>query len=208
MKRHEKPYGCTFNNCNKTFGSKNDWKRHESSQHWHLETWQCDCIKSEDEEPCQRRFLRRESFKNHLQRDHLSLDSRQIEAKLESCRIGRHCESRFWCGFCVKTIEIGTEKVNAWTLRCNHIDDHFCGRHGERKRNIKEWKSPIESEEQHDEHAKKTTSLSTDHPLPGVSDLKRKPGDAAERASVKRQCREYLYMWKCVGPPAYGPELY
>ncbi|RYP55378.1 hypothetical protein DL768_000133 [Monosporascus sp. mg162] len=38
-KRHSKPYGCTFPTCNKRFGSKNDWKRHENSQHFLLEVW-------------------------------------------------------------------------------------------------------------------------------------------------------------------------
>ncbi|KAF2212455.1 hypothetical protein CERZMDRAFT_106186 [Cercospora zeae-maydis SCOH1-5] len=33
IKRHTRPYGCTFSLCNKTFGSRNDWKRHELTQH-------------------------------------------------------------------------------------------------------------------------------------------------------------------------------
>ncbi|KAM3415704.1 hypothetical protein BST61_g9218 [Cercospora zeina] len=33
IKRHTRPYGCTFPLCNKIFGSRNDWKRHELTQH-------------------------------------------------------------------------------------------------------------------------------------------------------------------------------
>ena len=42
MKRHSKPFGCTHDNCSKVFGAKNDWKRHENSQHHQLECWKCD----------------------------------------------------------------------------------------------------------------------------------------------------------------------
>ncbi|RWA07760.1 hypothetical protein EKO27_g7355, partial [Xylaria grammica] len=38
-KRHEKPYGCTMPGCERRFGSKNDWKRHENTQHPMSETW-------------------------------------------------------------------------------------------------------------------------------------------------------------------------
>jgi hypothetical protein len=41
LKRHKRPYGCTFQNCNKCFGSKSDWKRHENSQHFQMPTWRC-----------------------------------------------------------------------------------------------------------------------------------------------------------------------
>lgn len=33
--RHERPFGCTYETCTKKFGSKNDWKRHEHTQHFH-----------------------------------------------------------------------------------------------------------------------------------------------------------------------------
>ncbi|KAL4951312.1 hypothetical protein BDW69DRAFT_170355 [Aspergillus filifer] len=34
QKRHERPYGCTFYQCEKAFGSKADWKCHEQSRHF------------------------------------------------------------------------------------------------------------------------------------------------------------------------------
>lgn len=43
MKRHARPWACTFLNCKKTklFGSKADWKRHEFQQHGDVEVWEC-----------------------------------------------------------------------------------------------------------------------------------------------------------------------
>ncbi|WAO97128.1 C2H2-type domain-containing protein [Fusarium falciforme] len=92
LKRHARPYGCTFLKCKIDFGSKHDWKRHESGQH------------------CQ--------------------------AKKDCNRDGR-----FWCGFCTKMIEISdiSKLGTAWAKRCDHIDDHFCGR-GQSLKHISEWK--------------------------------------------------------------------
>jgi hypothetical protein len=42
MKRHDRPYGCTFSACNKTFGSKHDWKRHENSRHIFAQAGPCE----------------------------------------------------------------------------------------------------------------------------------------------------------------------
>lgn len=47
MKRHDRPYGCTFSTCNKAFGSKGDWKRHENSQHISRKTVRADEVKGD-----------------------------------------------------------------------------------------------------------------------------------------------------------------
>lgn len=133
MKRHEKPYGCTYKTCHKMFGSKNDWKRHESSQHFQMESWNCDYT------GCDKVLPRRELFKTHLQNDHKLLSSHKIENKLESCRLGRHCDPRFWCGFCIRFIEIREKVVNSWTKRCDHIDNHLFGKEGVEKKNMGDW---------------------------------------------------------------------
>ncbi|KAF2964919.1 hypothetical protein GQX73_g8635 [Xylaria multiplex] len=133
-KRHEKPYGCTLPDCDKRFGSKNDWKRHENTQHFMLEIWKC------DEEGCEKLCHRREVFKAHLEKDHQIDDQNESEAKLEKCRVGRNHEARFWCGFCQKVIEIKQKGQQAWAERFDHIDEHFSGRNGARKE-IGEWKN-------------------------------------------------------------------
>ncbi|KAJ2997815.1 hypothetical protein NUW58_g526 [Xylaria curta] len=132
-KRHEKPYGCTMPDCDKKFGSKNDWKRHENTQHFMLEIWRC------DKEGCGRVCYRREIFKSHLEKDHQVIDQNTLEVKLEKCRVGRNCEARFWCGFCQEIIEIKQEGGQAWAERFDHIDEHFSGRNRAQKE-ISEWK--------------------------------------------------------------------
>ncbi|KAK3402774.1 hypothetical protein B0T20DRAFT_7418 [Sordaria brevicollis] len=151
QKRHDKPYACTFHNCSKNFGSKNDWKRHENSQHLQLEIWRCD-EKSHSHHSknnnnnngaagvvCGWVAHRRESFRTHLSKEHNIVSEPAIEKKVTECHIGRNCESRFWCGFCRKTIEFQKDKKLAWSARFDHIEDHFIGRNGVRQQNIKDW---------------------------------------------------------------------
>ncbi|KAF3058430.1 C2H2 type zinc finger domain protein [Daldinia childiae] len=140
-RRHLKPYGCTFPDCNKKFGSKNDWKRHENSQHLMLEHWICDEKQADkSSESCGRNFPRRELFKHHLSVHHRITDQEFLDRKLEACRVGRNHETRFWCGFCQEIIEITKEGIEAWTERFNHIDDHFQGRNNRAKKDINDWK--------------------------------------------------------------------
>lgn len=63
-----------------------------------------------------------------------------MEKELSERRIGRDCDSSFWCGFCVEIISISSRDVHAWTERFNHIDEHFCGKNQDSKRTIAEWK--------------------------------------------------------------------
>ena len=144
MKRHERPYGCTFLTCNKTFGSKNDWKRHENSQHFHLETWRCAEQKPEGG-ACAKVCYRRLSFQEHLKKEHDISNDDNIKAKLEACRIGRNGQERFWCGFCNKLVELRRKGSEAWTERFDHIDDHFMGRHNFSKQSIQDW-IPVDSD--------------------------------------------------------------
>lgn len=144
QKRHDKPYACTFHNCSKNFGSKNDWKRHENSQHLQLEIWRCDekhqhPHQGTGEQVCGWVAHRRESFRMHLSKEHNIVDEPSIEKKVTECHIGRNCESRFWCGFCRKTIEFQKDKKLAWSARFDHIEDHFIGRNGVRQQNIRDW---------------------------------------------------------------------
>ncbi|KAH7149321.1 hypothetical protein B0J13DRAFT_302844 [Dactylonectria estremocensis] len=200
-KRHEKPYGCTVIHCTKSFGSKNDWKRHESSQHWQLESWKCEEMKANQTEPCDKVCPRRESFKNHLHKEHMMTNPKEIEEKLERCRIGRHCDDRFWCGFCSDVIEITGEGVNAWTKRCDHIDDHFSGRDGKQKMNISEWVH-LDDKDQSCSVGGRQSNTKPSTPDSDVSStLKRKPSGEAETMTHKKQRQEMEYMWTCVSWP-------
>ncbi|KAG4428199.1 hypothetical protein IFR05_016320 [Cadophora sp. M221] len=144
MKRHERPYGCTFLTCNKDFGSKNDWKRHENSQHFHLETWRCD-----EERPeggaCAKACYRRQTFQEHLKKEHSITEPELVKKKIDACRIGRNCQSRFWCGFCKELVDLKKKGLEAWTERFDHIDNHFMGRAPFPKQSIQDW-IPVDSD--------------------------------------------------------------
>lgn len=84
---------------------------------------------------------RRESFRTHLQNSH-SLDNGEVlESKLESCRIGRNYEARFWCGFCEAIVESKQKGLGAWNERFDHIDNHFVGKNNLAPREISDWKN-------------------------------------------------------------------
>jgi hypothetical protein len=124
VKPYEKPYGCTFLTCSKAFKRKRDWKRHDNSRYLHLETWRCDEERLEGA-ACAKVCYRRQSFQEHLVREHCISDSDSIKIKLDKCRIGRNCQSRFWCGFCCKLVDVKKRGIDAWTERFDHIDDHL-----------------------------------------------------------------------------------
>lgn len=199
LKRHSKPYGCTFPNCRKVFGSKNDWKRHESIQHYQLETWNCDHPKPNSTELCGKVCHRRESFRNHLTKEHSILDSTAIEEKLDCCRKGRHCDVKFWCGFCVEIIEI-TEAENAWAKRCDHIDDHFCGRNQPLKR-ISEWKH----EDPKDNEISPTRETEPDSPPQSSTSNTglRSPNSSTPTAEEAKKSTPTQYMWVCCNCSQY-----
>ncbi|KAI0885647.1 uncharacterized protein GGS22DRAFT_161502 [Annulohypoxylon maeteangense] len=145
-KRHLKPYGCTFQHCKKKFGSKNDWKRHENSQHYMAEHWRCDEKQANDAaEICGIMIYEREQFRQHLVVHHHIKDSTILETKIERCRVGRNSEVRFWCGFCREIIEVKKDGIEAWTERFNHIDDHFHGRNNQERKKIDDWQDECPS---------------------------------------------------------------
>ncbi|KAL1965978.1 hypothetical protein VTN77DRAFT_4918 [Rasamsonia byssochlamydoides] len=128
--RHEKPYGCTFDKCYKTFGSKADWKRHENSQHFHLQTWRCSLpSRKHPGMECAHLFYRQELFVKHLKKPHPEArndNNDTVGDPLVKNRIGRNGQNQFWCGFCRKIIPLTTKGLDAWNERFDHIDmKHF-----------------------------------------------------------------------------------
>jgi hypothetical protein len=138
MKRHSRPYGCTYLSCNKTFGSKNDWKRHENSQHFQHETWRC-LEENPEGRACAKVAYSRQTFLDHLKREHSISDVDAIKTKVDAYHIGRNYQARFWCGFCRRTIDLEKKNLEAWAERIDHIDDHFMGRNGFLKQGIEYW---------------------------------------------------------------------
>ncbi|WEW58484.1 hypothetical protein PRK78_003952 [Emydomyces testavorans] len=133
-KRHTRPYGCTFSDCFKEFGSKSDWKRHENSTHFHLESWRCQEAEvnkattnagSLNSRECAREYHRAEHFINHLRKDH-ELSEGRIKTCLRTNKLGRNAQGQFWCGFCRQLVKLKSEGLGAWKERFNHIDtEHF-----------------------------------------------------------------------------------
>lgn len=138
MKRHTRPYGCTFPRCPKVFGSKNDWKRHENSQHYQQEMWRCpESAKGTPDDRCGYVAYNQRTFVDHLKKNHSITDAISQDEYKQNCRIGRSGNTRFWCGFCREILPVRVHILGqaAWDERFNHIDsEHY--KHGQR---IDDW---------------------------------------------------------------------
>ncbi|KAK3722238.1 hypothetical protein LTR37_002671 [Vermiconidia calcicola] len=127
MKRHDRPYGCTFPSCIKRFGSRNDWKRHENSQHYQEEMWRCQFGRDDGSGKCGRLAYRKDTFALHLFRKHsVPLQTHQSEVECTRSHLGREGHHQFWCGFCDALIQQPESILQgAWDFRLKHIGDHF-----------------------------------------------------------------------------------
>jgi hypothetical protein len=116
MHRHRKTYGCVFDKCHKSFGSKNDWKRHESTQHEQQECWRCAV--------CFDVFFNgEEHYVQHMQAQHPNHPlSRQNPLYF---RIARNYQRCFWCGYCNAIKFHNKTDIEAVAHRADHIADHF-----------------------------------------------------------------------------------
>jgi hypothetical protein len=133
-------YGCTFSGCYEKFGSKFDWKRHEISYHFQQECWKCAFCPSSiiyqdhrasrcESEDASRQdqtqlFYNSDAFIMHLRSIH-SVDDDTISLLKREQRIGRNCQSRFWCGFCGEIVVLQTKGLEGANERFDHIDRHF-----------------------------------------------------------------------------------
>ena len=123
------PYWCTFESlesCSKRFCSKSDWKRHENSRHYQMETWRCHAQNLENSGfDCATLYHRKEEFRRHLQSSH-SMDDDAIHRNCEAYRIGRKNQTRFWCGFCERLVDLNKKGPEARDERFDHIASlHF-----------------------------------------------------------------------------------
>lgn len=135
MKRHSRPFACTFRGCGKLFGSKGDWKRHENSQHFQLELWKCGVIPPGHGALCGKLSFRRESHTTHLRNVHNMTDKAEIATKTKEAHIGRNNFKTFWCGFCPNNPDTDSPKgrvvllknkgLDGWDERFDHLGKHF-----------------------------------------------------------------------------------
>ena len=153
---HTRPFTCTFRiyGCLSTFGSKNEWKRHVSSQHLRLGFWRCnleqclprqqaDTSDEEVEELIFNDFNRKDLFTQHLRRMHSPPPSSSAAEKAEfntslenvtrNCFMAiRNSPPRSVCGFCNTnaTHEVAFEGQGAWEARMEHVGRHLESGHG------------------------------------------------------------------------------
>lgn len=163
--RHEKPFGCTFDKCYKTFGSKADWKRHENWQHFLLQSWRCSLASEEYAgRECASLYYRQELFVRHLTDDHgLEESDSRVGDFLTKNRIGRNGQGQFWCGFCRKILPLTQRGLEAWNERFDHIDM----KHFKRGQRIDDWvpadghltKKEIREEERKKREAEEQTAV-------------------------------------------------
>ncbi|KAJ5491518.1 hypothetical protein N7539_003085, partial [Penicillium diatomitis] len=140
QKRHERPYGCTFPQCAKSFGSKADWKRHETSQHLSIPSWLCTLHDPAKNSACDHIFYREEMFAQHLHQTH-RISKTKTTSAVHSARLDVAQQSQFWCGFCAHFVPLRTSGSLALDERFNHIDtEHF-------KKGVRgmEWQFPSAS---------------------------------------------------------------
>jgi hypothetical protein len=134
MKRHQKPYGCTYPKCHKRFGAKSDWKRHENSQHFQLEAYRCDYPNNAGQK-CGQHCYRTALFQKHLADKHKTMSEQKMHADLKRCKIGKNCQVQFWCGFCREIKTLKNKRNAAWDERFDHIAEHF----EKKKDSIDDW---------------------------------------------------------------------
>lgn len=101
-----KNYVCTY--CNKDFGGKSDWKRHETTFHEPQYTWECPV--------CNRTFNSKRKFSTHHDRDHDCLECDHGTEAQKSLP----AKAAFGCGF-----QSCNQVLYSWDDRCNHVAKHF-----------------------------------------------------------------------------------
>jgi hypothetical protein len=167
---HTRPFSCTFQayGCPATFGSKNEWKRHVSSQHLRLGIWRCDmggCLPQpppgrggvdadEDEDMLVHNdFNRKDLFTQHMRRMHAPAASCSagerhafnagLEAASRRCLMDiRRPPPRSVCGYCPAGPpghETAFEGPGSWESRMEHVGRHLESGHGVSKR----WREDV-----------------------------------------------------------------
>jgi len=83
---HTRPFPCAFAfaGCNSTFGSKNEWKRHITSQHLCLQYYRCSACPNSSVEGKGSEFNRKDLFTQHLRRMHAPFQVKRPPSKVDN----------------------------------------------------------------------------------------------------------------------------
>ncbi|KAG5979281.1 hypothetical protein E4U55_005334 [Claviceps digitariae] len=139
---HTRPFPCAFffAGCTSTFGSKNEWKRHISSQHLCLQYYRCSACPQSAAEGKGNEFNRKDLFTQHLRRMHapfqikraISQGDGHIQAEWDthvkemqqSCLVTRRQPPQR--AACPKTdCQKSFEGQNAWDEWTEHVGRHM-----------------------------------------------------------------------------------
>lgn len=125
MKRHTRPYVCTFPSCTSRHGSRSDWKRHEETQHVIQDNWLCTARLS-DGSKCFTNLTSEQALRNHLVVAH-RVPTLQITSQLcQDMHLGEAGAGRFWCGFCQDIVRQEPDSGHGPTeMRMQHVGDHY-----------------------------------------------------------------------------------
>jgi hypothetical protein len=146
-----RPFICSFSHygCDSRFSSKNEWKRHVSSQHLQLGFYRCDtglcCPSASNNHRSYNDFNRKDLFTQHHRRMHTPWSPANkplskkvhddfeegLEAVRQRCwQERRQAPKKSTCIFCA----LGFVGENAWEERMEHIGKHFERADREKKR--------------------------------------------------------------------------
>lgn len=122
-KRHDKRFGCTFDNCYSKFGTKWEWKRHEHSKHFQMEAWRC-CY-TNGNQTCHELFDKKIDFKQHLAHHFGRADKALIDKEVLKGHLARKWLGSFWCGHC-RSVQMSNAEYgrNMDEERIDHIGEH------------------------------------------------------------------------------------
>ncbi|KAE8167981.1 hypothetical protein BDV40DRAFT_284460 [Aspergillus tamarii] len=142
--RPRRTFVCTFSRygCTSSFASKNEWKRHVTSQHVQLGFYRCDVgqcnvnnLSNARPMSCTNDFNRKDLFTQHQRRMHAPWaksneateeEKQQFDADLEAVRTRcwheqRRPPLRSACGFCGEEFA----GLQSWNQRMEHVGRHY-----------------------------------------------------------------------------------
>jgi hypothetical protein len=141
-KRSAKSFPCTFSayGCPSVFGSKNEWKRHVSSQHLQLGFWRCDTglcnPNAVGGSKVYNDFNRKDLFTQHHRRMHLPSSTvkwenatekqrREFESGMDEVRVRCWVVKREKPGRSGCVVRGCGKEFGDWEERMEHIGKHF-----------------------------------------------------------------------------------
>lgn len=123
--RHTRPFHCTDPRCFLSFGSKNDWLRHEDAVHRLPDSYLCTRPRSDGSKAaCNTYFDMQWLFHQHLAGPKHYVPDAEIGAVMDDMRLGKDGEARFWCGHCRAVVVNDELGEKAWRTRCKHVGEH------------------------------------------------------------------------------------